>query len=96
MPLIKKMNMDINSSNHIKAVNNIFFLAKKELNEFSVVKDLFESSGISIDERLAFIAFLGPPELCLKALMDKLLYLPVPTLRISAQQILRKSGIPDL
>lgn len=91
-----EMNMDTKGSNHIKAINKLIHLAEKELKEFSAVRELFESSGISIDEKSVFIAFLGPPDLCLKALMDKLLYLPTPTLRITAQQVLRKEGISNI
>lgn len=74
-----------------KAVVEILDSAKKLTPDKAQVESLFQASGIKVDGNLAFIAFNGNPDGCVKALMDKLSAMPV--VKISAKRILRNEGI---
>lgn len=74
-----------------KAVVEILDAAKKLTQDKAQVESLFQNAGIKVDGNLAFIAFNGNPDTCVKTLMDKLSAMPV--VKISAKRIFRNEGI---
>ena len=78
-------------SAHEKAISEILASMKRIMGNKTLVANIFQSAGISIDDRLSLVSLRGNAETCVNSLMDKLSHLPVAN--VSARRILRNRGL---